>query len=148
MRKLLLAVAAFATFAAAGAAESQTPPRLAGNIAFSTKSIGFIVGVEWGSGTVTLRGGRVLRLRVRTLKAGMIGLEAVQAAGRVYNLDPRRPGDIAGTYASIGGGITVGGGVGGQRMKNEKGVIIEIEETAQGLAAKMAAAGVAIELAR
>ena len=67
MRKLLLTLAAFVTFAAAGAAESQTPMRLAGNIAFSTKSVGFIVGVEWGSGTVTLRGGRVVHLRVRTL---------------------------------------------------------------------------------
>jgi hypothetical protein len=148
MRKLLLGLAAVATFALAGAAAAETPPRLSGNIAFNTKSIGFIVGVEWGSGTATLHGGRVYQLRVRTLKAGMIGLEAVSAAGRIYNLDPRRPGDIAGTYASIGGGLTVGGGVGAQRMKNEKGVIIEIDETAQGLAAKIAGAGVAIELAR
>ena len=148
MRKVLLAIAAFATFAFAGAAVAEAPPRLSGNIAFSTKSIGFILGVEWGSGTLTLRGGRVYHLRVRTLKAGMIGLEAVSAAGRVYNLDLRRPGDIAGTYASIGGGITVGGGIGAQRMRNEKGVIIEIDETAQGLAAKIAGAGVAIELAR
>ncbi|HEY7608304.1 MAG TPA: hypothetical protein VIF14_03655 [Alphaproteobacteria bacterium] len=146
MRKLFLAVAAFAAFALAGAATAQTPPRLSGNIAFSTKSIGFILGVEWGSGTATLRGGRVLQLRVRTLKAGVIGLEAVSASGRIYNLDPRRPGDIAGTYASIGGGITIGGGIGAQRMRNEKGVIIEIDETAQGLAAKIAGAGVAIEL--
>jgi hypothetical protein len=150
MRKFVLAFAALAAVAFAGSAAAQTqpPPRLSGNIAFNTKSVGFIVGVEWGSGTVTLRGGRVLNLRVRTLKAGMIGLEAVQAGGRVYNLDPRRPADIAGTYASIGGGITVGGGVGAQRMKNEKGVIIEIDETSQGLAAKIAGAGVAIELAR
>ena len=146
MRKLVLALAAFAAFALAGATAAQTPARLAGNIAFSTKSIGFIIGVEWGSGTATLRSGRVLNLRVRTLKAGMIGLEAVQAAGRIYNLPPGRPGDIAGTYASIGGGITIGGGIGAQRMRNEKGVIIEIDETAQGLAAKIAGAGVAIEL--
>jgi hypothetical protein len=148
MRKLLLGLAAVATFALAGAAAAETPPRLSGNIAFNTKSIGVIVGVEWGSGTATLHGGRVYQLSVRTLKAGMIGLEAVSAAGRIYNLDPRRPGDIAGTYASIGGGLTIGGGVGAQRMKNEKGVIIEIDETAQGLAAKIAGAGVAIELAR
>ena len=147
-RNLPLAVAAFAVFALAGAAAAEAPPRLSGNIAFSTKSIGFIVGVEWGSGTATLRGGRVLQLRVRTLKAGMIGLEAVSASGRIYNLDLRRPGDIAGTYASIGGGLTVGGGIGAQRMKNEKGVIIEIDETSQGLAAKIAGAGVAIDLQR
>jgi hypothetical protein len=33
-------------------------------------------------------------------------------------------------------------------MKNEKGVIIELNETAQGLAAKIAAAGVAIQIRR
>jgi len=149
MRKILLAVAALAAFAApnAASAQGQPPPGpVAGNIAFSTKSVGFILGVEWGSGTVTLRGGRVVNLRVRTLKAGMIGLEAVSGRGRVYNLNPRRPLDLAGTYASIGGGITVGGGIGAQRMKNEKGVIIDIEETAAGLAAKIAASGIIIDV--
>ena len=149
MRKFLVVAAALAALAVPNAASSQGQPPpgpLAGNIAFSTKSVGFILGVEWGSGTVTLRGGRVINLRVRTLKAGMIGLEAVRASGRVYNLNPRRPLDIAGTYASIGGGLTVGGGIGAQRMKNEKGVIIDIEETAQGLAAKVAASGIAIDV--
>lgn len=148
MRKHLLAIAAFAAIALAGAAAAQPPGRLSGNIAFSTTAVGFILGVEWGSGTATLPGRRVLQLRVRTLKVGMAGLEAVSANGRIYDLDPRRPGDIAGTYTSIGAGITIGGGVGVQRMKNEKGVIIEINETAQGLAAKIAAAGIAIDLAR
>ncbi|MCW5770026.1 MAG: hypothetical protein KIT16_00220 [Rhodospirillaceae bacterium] len=146
MRRLFLA--ALAAVALAAPAAAQTPSQASGNIAFSTKSIGFIVGFEWGSGTMTLRGGRSYRLRVRTLKAGVIGLEAVTANGRIYNLNPRRPQDIVGTYASIGGGLTVGGGMGAQRMKNEKGVIIEINETAQGLAAKIAASGVAIELVR
>lgn len=151
MRKFLVAIAALAALAApnAASAQGQPPPGpIAGNIAISTKSVGFILGFEWGSGTVTLRGGRVVHLRVRTLKAGMIGLEAVSATGRVYNLNPRRPQDLAGTYAGIGGGLTVGGGIGAQRMKNEKGVIIDIEETAAGLAAKIAAAGVVIDVVK
>lgn len=149
MRKLFVAVAALAALAApnAASAQGQPPPGpVAGNIAFNTKSVGFILGFEWGSGTATLRGGRVVNLRVRTLKAGMIGLESVSAAGRVYGLDPRRPQDLAGTYAGIGGGLTVGGGIGAQRMKNEKGVIIDINETAAGLAAKVAAAGIVIDV--
>lgn len=148
MRRLLLALAAIATFGLAGAVEAQAPGRLSGNIAFSTTSVGFILGVEWGSGTATLAGGRVLRLRVRTLKVGMAGVEGVSANGRVYNLSSQRPQDIIGTYAAIGAGVTIGGGVGAQRMQNEKGVIIEITETAQGLAAKIAAAGVGIDLVR
>ena len=148
MRKLLVAAAALIAFAISGPAIAQAPGPLAGTIAFSTKSIGFILGVEWGSGTVTLRGGRVVHLRVRTLKVGMAGLESVAAQGRVYNLNIRRPQDIAGTYASIGGGLTVGGGIGAQRMKNEKGVIIDIEETAAGLAAKIAASGIVIDVVK
>lgn len=148
MRRLLLALAAFAALGLSGAVEAQAPGRLSGNIAFNTTSVGFILGVEWGSGTATLAGGRVHRLRVRTLKVGMAGVEGISANGRIYNLNPRRPQDIVGTYTAIGAGVTIGGGVGAQRMQNEKGVIIEINETAQGLAAKIAAAGVAIDLVR
>jgi hypothetical protein len=78
----------------------------------------------------------------------MAGLEAVTANGTVYNLALRLPQDIAGTHTSIDAGVTIGGGFGVQRMKNEKDVIIEINETAQGLAAKIAASGVDIQLAR
>jgi len=143
MRKHLLALLALAAFGASSV-EAQAPGRYSGNISFSTSSVGFIVGVEWGRGTMTLAGGRVYHFNVRTLKVGMAGLENITANGRIYNLNPRRPQDIAGNYTSIGAGVTIGGGVGAQRMQNEKGVIIEINETAQGLAAKIAAAGVAI----
>ena len=146
MRNLLLTVAVLATLGGIGPAASEAPGRHTGNIVLSTKSIGFIVGVEWGSGTMTLQGGRSFELQIRTLKVGMAGLEAVRANGRIYNLDPRRPQDVEGTYSSLGAGVTIGGGVAGQRMKNEKGVIIEIDETAQGLAAKIAASGIAIQL--
>ena len=144
MRKIVaLAALALLAFAGSAAAQGQPAPGpLQGNIAFNTKSVGFILGVEWGSGTVTLRNRQVVHLRVRTLKAGMIGLEAVSATGRVYMLNPRRPQDLAGTYAAIGGGI------GAQRMKNEKGVIIDIEETSAGLAAKVAAAGIVIDIVK
>jgi hypothetical protein len=148
MRKILIAFAALFAVGVAAAAEAQAPGRYSGNIRFSTTAVGFIVGVEWGSGSMTLPGGRVYNLRVRTLKAGMAGVEGISANGRIYDLHPGRPHDITGTYTSIGAGVTVGGGVGVQRMKNEKGVIIEISETSQGLAAKIAASGVAIELVR
>src|SRR5262249_69736 len=111
-----------------------------------TKSLGFIVGVEWGSGAMTLRNGKSYQLRIRTLKVGMAGLESVSANGRIYNLDARRPQDIEGNYSSLGAGVTVGGRVGVQRMRKEKGVVIELNETSQGLAAKIASAGIAVQL--
>jgi hypothetical protein len=146
MSKLLGAITVALILGGASAAFAQAPGKHTANISLSTKSIGFIVGAEWGSGTVTLLNGKSYELRIRTLKVGMAGLESVSASGRVYNLDPRRPQDIQGNFASMGAGVTIGGGVGVQRMKNEKGVIIEINETAQGVAAKIAASGMAVQL--
>src|SRR5262245_45051206 len=146
MTKLLGAITIAMILGGAAAAVAKAPGRHSGNIALSTKSIGFIVGAEWGSGTMTMLNGKSYELRIRTLKVGMAGLESVSASGRIYNLDPRRPQDIEGNFASMGAGITIGGGVGAQRMKNEEGVIIELTETAQGVAAKIAASGMAVRL--
>ncbi|MHA1537717.1 MAG: hypothetical protein ACTSUD_09185 [Alphaproteobacteria bacterium] len=115
-----------------------------GTITLNTTSAGFILGLEWGSGTLRLSRGRSYKLRVRTLKAGVIGIESITAHGTVYNL--RRLSDINGKYVSGGAGITVGGGVGIQILENSKNVIIELKETSQGLAAKIAASGVDIQL--
>lgn len=144
-RFVSLVFATAIAFALGGTAVAQVR---SGTIALSTRSVGFIIGIEWGSGTMTLANNRSYQLRIRTLKAGMAGLEAVSASGYIYNLSPRRPQDITGTFAAIGAGLTIGGGLGAQRMQNEKGVIIDINETAQGLAAKIAASGIAIELVR
>lgn len=115
-----------------------------GTITLNTTSAGFILGIEWGSGTMTLRNGRTYKLRVRTLKAGVIGIESITAHGTIYNL--RRASDIQGKFISAGAGITVGGGVGVQTLENSKNVIIELRETSQGVAAKVAASGVDIQL--
>lgn len=146
MTRLLSAIALAVSLGAIAPAMAQAPGKHTANIALSTKSVGFILGAEWGRGTVTMLNGRSFELRIRTLKVGMAGLESVSASGRVYNLDPRRPEDIEGTFASMGAGVTIGGGVGVQRMKNEKGVIIELNETAQGVAAKIAASGMAVRI--
>ena len=137
----VLVAALVAVGPTAGRAEAKVK---AGTITINTKSVGFIIGIEWGSGELRLNNGRTYRLRIRTLKAGMIGLEAVTAHGNVYNL--RRATDIEVKFFSAGAGITVGGGVGVQNLKNSKDVIIELKETAQGIAGKIAASGIDIQL--
>ncbi len=115
-----------------------------GTISFNTKSIGFLFGYEWGYGTVKLNNGKAYRIRVRMLKAGVIGVESISAYGTVYNV--RNVRDIEGTYAAGGAGATLGGGAGIATLQNAKGVIIEVRETSAGLAAKIAASGVQIRL--
>ncbi len=142
--KALLVVIALAAVTATSPAVNAQKKFRSGTISLSTKSVGFILGIEWGSGTMTLRNGRSYRLRIRTLKAGMAGIESISAYGTVYNL--RNARDIEGTFAAVGAGLTIGGGVGVATLKNAKGVIIEIKETQQGIAAKIAASGIDIEL--
>lgn len=116
----------------------------AGTFSMNTKSIGFLFGVEWGSGRLRLNNGRVYNLRIRMLKAGVIGIEQISAFGTVYNL--RNPRDIEGTFSAGGAGATLGGGAGIATMQNSRGVIIEIRETTVGIAAKIAASGIDIKI--
>lgn len=141
MGKMLLALVAVLFLASPSAAEQY---RRSGTIEFDTKSAGFIVGYEWGYGWVTLNNGQKARIRVRTLNVGMIGFEKVNAVGVIYNLNSL--GDLDGNYAGLGAGVTIGGGVSGAAMKNVRNVYIELNETGQGLAAKIAASGINIAL--
>ena len=137
-----LAIAA-AVVVAVATAPSDAAKRRTGSISINTTSVGFILGFEWGSGTLRY-GRRTYRLRVRTLKAGMAGIEAVTMSGPVYNL--RRASDINGNFTAVGTGITVGGGVGIATLSNSKGVQIELKERSQGVAAKIAVSGLDIQL--
>ena len=60
-----------------------------------------------------------------------MGVSKMSAAGEVYDLE-----DIAkfpGTYTKLDVSITLGGGVGGLRLKNENGVIMRLESRTKGL---------------
>jgi hypothetical protein len=43
------------------------------------------------------------------------------------------PGDLAGTYTGVGGGAAVAAGVSGVRLRNEKGVVLELRGAKLGV---------------
>jgi hypothetical protein len=55
----------------------------------------------------------------------------MSAAGHVY--DMKKVSDFPGTYTKLDASIALGGGVGGQHLKNEHGVIMTLESRTQGL---------------
>ena len=143
VRKLLIVVT-FAAFAVApfeALAENEKP---SGTIRFTTTSIGFIIGAEWGKGTLTLNNGKSYNIRVRMLRVGMAGIERVDATGTVYNL--KKMHDFEGQYVSGSAGLTIGGGVAGEAMENSRKVVIKLTSTQIGLAAKIAASGITISV--
>ena len=142
-RKFLI-VLAFALFAVAPFEASAHPAKRSGKIQFSTTSVGFIVGGEWGRGTLTLNNGKRYNIKIKMLRVGMAGIEKIDATGTVFNL--KKVSDIQGRYVSGSAGITIGGGVAGENMKNSRNVVIRLRSTQVGVAAKIAASGVTITL--
>jgi hypothetical protein len=88
-------------------------------ISFHGGGVGFIAGVNWGSGTLHYRG-KDIPVKVSGLTVGTIGAAKYSATGEVYNL--KKVSDIAGTYAAIGAGATVAGGGSVLDMSNSAGV--------------------------
>jgi len=57
-----------------------------------------------------------------------------------------RPADIEGTYTAIGSGAAVAVGGGGVRLRNAKGVVLELAGARVGIELSIAFSGVTVRL--
>ena len=110
---------------------------------YSGGAVGLGVGGSWGQGTLRFEGKDYL-FRMRGLDVGNVGASKITASGDVYNLTSIA--DFWGTYAAASAGAVVAGGASGTAMKNDRGVVIRMTSTAEGLQFKLAVEGVTIEL--
>lgn len=115
-----------------------------GKVEIKSTSISVGIGVEWGGGTLTLNDGTQYPFKMKGLKVIQVGVKKVSAAGTVYDL--KDLADFGGHYAAAEAGITVGGGVSGITMKNQKGVIINLGSTSTGIDLALGPQGIDIEL--
>lgn len=139
---LTLAVVCAVAVASAGAQQDK-PVYPVGSIAFETTSIAAGVGVSWGNGTFAFQG-KQYPIDIKGLGIGAVGIAKVNAVGDVYNLT--NPSDVAGTYMGITGGIAVAGGVKGILARNEKGVVVDIRATQQGVSLNLGTDGFTIAI--
>ena len=56
------------------------------------------------------------------------------------------PGDLAGTYSTIGAGAALAGGAGGVALQNARGVLLELHGVKVGLELSAAVGGVTIAM--
>jgi len=102
-----------------------------GRVQFKIAKAGLIVGVGGGRGTLIFKGYRH-QLRVGGLSFGpTIGASSANLVGNVYNL--HQASDIAGTYTAAGGSVAVGGGASAIRLRNAKGVVLDLRGRNIGL---------------
>jgi hypothetical protein len=68
------------------------------------------------------------------------------ASGTVYDLT--KVSDINGIYTAVSAGAAIAGGASATAMKNDKGVVIQMVSTHQGINFSLSAKGVRITLGR
>ena len=103
----------------------------AGTVEGEIKVVGFLVGVRWGGGTLTLNDGRTFKFRMKGMKTMEAAVASQQYRGTVYNLD--RVEDFAGTYVGIGTGFALVKGLGNASFGNGKCVIVNAKAKASGV---------------
>ncbi len=143
LKKLLTASAvaisatAFGSLALAQSAEEKAMAcdrdnlTQSGTLQFSMKSVGFLLGVRWGEGVLTLNDGFQLSFDVSGAKLLETGIATANFEGEVYNLTNIH--DFEGTYYGASTKITVIKGKGELRTNNANCVHIRARSTGGGL---------------
>jgi hypothetical protein len=122
------------------AAEEKKPDA---TLKLSEGQVALGIGWSWGKGVLTYKG-KDYPFKVEGLSVGDVGVTKADAVGNVYNLKKRS--DFNGTYTSAAAQGTLGGGAGVSTMKNQNGVVINLESTTQGVNVKVAGEGVKFTL--
>ena len=146
-RRLVQALTTLAVVPGAMAAIHTSPAEAAtGRVEFRVVRAGFILGFGSGSGTLRFNGKRY-RLSVGGVSIGAtIGIASADFVGRARNL--RKASDIAGTYTAVGAGLAVAGGGAVAKLRNSRGVVLEVEATQIGFMVSINLSGLRLRLDR
>ena len=143
MHAAAIAIAAVAAFATAMPSQAQGRGGT-GSVRIEIVKAGFIVGVQGGSGTLIYRG-RSYPLSIGGVSLGAtIGASKAILVGTAYNL--RGPGDIVGTYGQSEAGLAVVAGGKAARLRNEKGVVLNLRGRQVGLEFSLDLSGMVISM--
>jgi hypothetical protein len=143
MRRFVMAVVAVGALVAALAGVSSAQAKKA-TLTLSDGSVAGGIGFSWGKGTLAYAG-KTYPVKVEGLSVGEVGITRATARGTVSNLT--KLDDFSGNYVAVGGGATAAGGADVAVMKNQNGVVIELQSTTQGASLKLGAEGLRLTLA-
>src|SRR5262249_17004203 len=133
MRPALCSMAAATCLAAAAGRAGQVPapdPAPDATITFRGRMAAFGVGFAWGGSTLEFQGS-TYPVRVDGFVVGAVGAASIEGVGRVYGLT--NPEALSGDFTALATGGGLGRGAGAIRMRNEKGVRIEMDLTGSGV---------------
>ena len=107
-------------------AEQKPAEAPSGSIHFEEWQVMAMLAGNWGHGTLGYNG-KTYKFKVTGLGAGGYGVDKLSATGEVYRL--KDIADFPGKYSELRGGITLGKGVGGFYIHNDKGLSLSSKRT-------------------
>ena len=138
----LLAGAAFAADQPTdSSADTSGQPDATVNLTGGSVAAG--IGYVWGSGELTYQG-KKHKFKLSGVSVVDVGAAHITATGNVYNL--KSLNDFDGNYATLSAGLTIAGGGSAAVLRNDRGVVIKIISTTQGLRFNLSADGIDIKL--
>lgn len=144
-RALLCAIAASALALPAAAQDAKGPP--SGTLKVASDQMRLIMGGTAGKGVLTFNG-QDYPFTFKSASAGL-GAKAVKkmsATGNVYGLT--RIEDFAGAYTSISTATVAGKAQVAASYKNDKGVLIDLRGTVEGVGLSLGGGVATVELAK
>jgi len=138
---LALAVILLFTVSAVGAQPQDPYP--VGAITIESKQVAAGIGWTWGSGTMKFKG-KTYNFDIKGLNVAAVGISKVSAKGDVYNL--KDASDLAGTYVTASAGVAVIKGKAGLIMRNDKGVVINLNADQTGAQLNLGTDGLKITM--
>lgn len=142
-RRILLGFMAMMLIGAPASLGAKKPLPPVAEVTIDIKGVGAIVGVSWGHGVLWFKG-KKYPFHVEGLSLGDVGYAEMKARGKVYNL--KKPRDLSGTYAALGAGVALAGGAAGLAMQNERGVVIDLSASQQGVKLNIGPQGLTIRM--
>ena len=92
---------------------------------------GLVAAVGSGEGILTFHGKHYPFLVVGGSIGATLAASTTVLHGTALNIST--PSDLAGTYTGVGGGAAVAAGVSGVRLRNEKGVVLDLRGAKLGV---------------
>ena len=140
---LNLALAAILLFTVSAAVAQPTEPYPIGEVSIEAKQVAAGVGYTWGQGTLKFKG-KTYKFSIKGLNVAAVGISKFSAKGEVYNLKDAT--DLAGKYVATEAGAAVYKGQIGMLMKNDKGVVINMNAKQTGVQFSLGADGMSITM--
>jgi hypothetical protein len=142
----LLAAAAGAPRAAddTHSTNSSPPATIDGTVTLTGGLMAAGVGYKWGHGTLTYQG-QSYQFCIHGLSVGDVGAVSMDAQGTVYNLKSLQ--DFGGKYFALSTGFAIARGGSADILKNQRGVMMQLQMLETGLRFNIAASGLKIAMA-